>query len=156
MQQGDPSQLSNISRRRFLTTLGISGAVASGLGSSYGFAIEPAMRLKVTHYRVSPRKWPARLRLRIAAIADLHAGEWPMPAERVHSIAKRANTLGADVIVLLGDFVAGPDLRTGDIAPEEWPSPSDRSRRHWACMLSSATMTGGTMSRRKPPARDLL
>jgi predicted MPP superfamily phosphohydrolase len=56
-------------------------------------------------------------------IADLHAGDWVMPADRVRSIAAATNTLGADLIVLLGDYIASEDLRTREVTPEEWADP---------------------------------
>src|SRR5262245_30587024 len=62
-----------ISRRRFLQTLGLSGAGVVGL-SGYGLAVEPLRRLEVTRYRVSPTHWPGNLSLSIAVIADVHAG----------------------------------------------------------------------------------
>lgn len=104
-------------------TAGLSGGAASVLGSSYALAVEPLMRLSVTRYRVTPRGWPAGLKLRIAAIADLHAGEWVMPPERVARIAERTNALGADIIVLLGDYVVGSDMRIRDVLPSEWAEP---------------------------------
>jgi predicted MPP superfamily phosphohydrolase len=46
------------------------------------------------------------MRLKIAALADLHAGEPYMSAARVGSIVERANALNPDLIVLLGDYTA--------------------------------------------------
>ena len=46
-----------ISRRRFLKTLGWSGAGTLALGSGYGFAIEPLWRLDVTRYAIAPPRW---------------------------------------------------------------------------------------------------
>jgi predicted MPP superfamily phosphohydrolase len=111
-----------ISRRRFLKTIGFTGAGMVGF-TSYGLAVEPVRRLNVTRYQVSPPNWPAGFGLRIGVVADLHAGEWIMPAERVLAIAERTNALQPDVIVLLGDFVASRHLRTHEIAPEEWSEP---------------------------------
>ena len=76
-----------ISRRRFLTTLGLSGAGMVGL-SSYGFAVEASWRLDVTRYRISPANWPRNMKLSIGVIADVHAGGPAMPAERIREIVE--------------------------------------------------------------------
>jgi predicted MPP superfamily phosphohydrolase len=108
-----------ISRRRFLKTLGFSGAGMVGL-SGYGFAIEPIWRLEVTRYRVSPADWPRDLKLSIGVIADVHAGGPAMPLDRIHSIVEQTNALRPDVIVLLGDFAASHKFKLRSVAPEEW------------------------------------
>jgi uncharacterized protein len=109
-----------ISRRRFLKTLGLSGAGTLALGSSYGFAIEPLWRLAVTRYAVTPQGWPRGLQLTMAVIADLHAGGPAMPLERIEAIVGATNALGADTIVLLGDFAASHKFKTRSIAPQDW------------------------------------
>jgi uncharacterized protein len=112
--------LKRISRRRFLATLGFSGAGAVGL-SSYGFAMaEASWRLDVTRYRVSPPGWPRELRLKVGVIADVHAGGPAMPAERIRAIVEDTNALKPDLVVLLGDFAASHKLKTRTVAPEEW------------------------------------
>jgi uncharacterized protein len=108
-----------ISRRRFLKTLGLSGAGMVGL-SSYGFAIEPGYRLSVTRYSVRPHNWTPGLNLSVGVIADLHAGGPLMPAERIRAIAERTNQLKPDIIVLLGDFAASHKFKTRSVAPEVW------------------------------------
>jgi uncharacterized protein len=109
-----------ISRRRFLKTLGLSGASTLALGSSYGFAIEPFWRLDVTRYAVAPRGWPRGLKLSIAVIADLHAGGPAMPLARIEEIVETTNALGADTVVLLGDFAASHKFKTRSISPRDW------------------------------------
>jgi predicted MPP superfamily phosphohydrolase len=109
-----------ISRRRFLKTLGMSGAGTLALGSSYGFAIEPLWRLDVTRYRVAPQGWPRGLKLSIAVIADLHAGGPAMPLGRIEAIVEATNALAADAIVLLGDFAASHKFKTRSIAAQDW------------------------------------
>jgi len=108
-----------MSRRRFLTTLGFSGAGMVGL-SGYGLAIEPGYRLNITRYRVSPRNWTPGLDLKVGVIADVHAGGPLMPAERIRAIAEHTNGLKPDIVVLLGDFAASHKLKTHSVAPEEW------------------------------------
>ena len=109
-----------MSRRRFLKTLGLSGAGTLALGSGYSFAFEPIWRLDVTRYAVAPRRWPAGLKLSIAVIADLHAGGPAMPLARIEAIVAATNALGADTIVLLGDFAASHKFKTRSIAPQDW------------------------------------
>jgi uncharacterized protein len=108
-----------ISRRRFLKTVGLSGAGMVGL-SSYGLAIEPGYRLNVTRYQINPLNWTPGLNLSVGVIADVHAGGPLMPAERIRAIAERTNELNPDIIVLLGDFAASHKLKTRSVAPEEW------------------------------------
>lgn len=91
---------------------------AAGLGS-YAFAIEPGLRLKRTSYRVSPRNWPRDLSVKAAVLADFHACEPWMPAARVRAVAEYANSLGPDIIFLLGDFNGGHKFASGPVMPEQ-------------------------------------
>ena len=116
---GGYPQLTKISRRRFLKTVGFSGAGMVGL-TAYGIAGEAGYRLNVTRYHVSPPQWTPGLNLSIGVIADVHAGGPLMPAERIRAIAERTNELKPDIIVLLGDFAASHKLKTRTVAPEEW------------------------------------
>ena len=111
--------MNKISRRRFLKTVGLSGAGVMGL-TAYGVAGEAGYRLSVTRYHVNPVNWTPGLNLSIGIIADVHAGGPLMPAERIRAIAERTNELNPDVIVLLGDFTASHKLKTRTVAPEEW------------------------------------
>ena len=96
-----------LSRRSFIK-LG-SVAALSGVGvSSYAFAVEPRFRLVVTPYRLRPPGFPVLARpIRIAALADIHACDPWMPLSRIDEIVERTNRLKPDLVVLLGDFVAG-------------------------------------------------
>lgn len=116
---GARSVVRGMSRRRFLTALGFSGAGMVGL-SGYALAIEPGYRLSVTRYRVSPPNWTPGLNLTVGVIADVHAGGPLMPAARIRAIAERTNELKPDMIVLLGDFAASHRFKTRAVAPEEW------------------------------------
>src|SRR5712672_2842053 len=99
--------------------------LVSGLGAlsvsstAYGFGIEPA-RLRVARYNLSPPRWPSDFNLTVAVIADLHACDPWMSIDRIHGIVERTNALGADVIVLLGDYVAGHRHVTRLIPAGEW------------------------------------
>ena len=107
-----------ISRRHFLRLAG--GLGAAGISTvAYGFG-EPALRLRVTRYDLQPPQWPAGFKLKIAVIADLHACDPWMSLERIESIVDRTNALKPDIIVLLGDYVAGHRKVTRFIPGSEW------------------------------------
>jgi predicted MPP superfamily phosphohydrolase len=107
-----------ISRRQFFRWLGGFGAVGLA-AATYGFLIEPLLT-RVTHYKLRPARWPDGFVLTIAAIADVHACRPWMSAERIRSIVKLTNGLGTDLIVLLGDYVAGHRFVTGSVDSDEW------------------------------------
>ncbi len=89
---------------------GVGGIAASGLAlAGYGFGFEPLWRLVVRRYALTPPGWPPGVALRIAALADIHAGEPMMSLGRIEEIVAAANALQPDLIVLLGDY--GPASR---------------------------------------------
>ena len=107
-----------ISKRAFLK--GAAAFLASGAAlGGYAFGIEP-MRTVVTRYNVMPVGWPANLRLKIAILSDIHACEPWMTAARVRRIADQCNGLGADIILLLGDYVAGHHWVTNWVHSDDW------------------------------------
>jgi predicted MPP superfamily phosphohydrolase len=107
-----------LSRRHFLQTF--SGLGVAGVSTlAYGFS-EPELQLHVTRYQISPPQWPADFNLKIAVVADVHACDPWMSLERIESIVEHTNTLGADVTVLLGDYVAGHRHVTRFIPADEW------------------------------------
>src|SRR5882757_4253540 len=108
-----------ISRRQFFRFLAGVGAFGAST-AAYGFGIEPVLRLRVARYDITPPRWPAGLQLKIAAIADLHACDPWMSLDHIQSIVERTNALGADIIVLLGDYVAGHRHVTRAIPGGEW------------------------------------
>src|SRR5258708_29744430 len=107
-----------LSRRHFLRTF--SGLGVAGVSTlAYGFS-EPELQLQVTRYQVLPPQWPADLKLKIAVIADVHACDPWMSLQRIQTIVEHTNTLGADITVLLGDYVAGHRNVTRFIPADEW------------------------------------
>jgi predicted MPP superfamily phosphohydrolase len=111
-----------VSRRKFLTwALGLGAAGL--LVPSYG-VLETFWRPKVTRYDLKPAGWPAELDLKIAVIADIHACRPWMPPERIQSIVEATNSVGADIVLLLGDYVVSNRFErhfgSGDVAPQEW------------------------------------
>ena len=96
------------------------GAVAAPSFGAYGFGVEPMLLDRITRYRVCPPGWPANLKLTVAAVADVHACEPWMDRERIEGIVAATNALNADVVVLLGDYVAGHDKVTGFVPDRIW------------------------------------
>lgn len=108
-----------ISRRQLLKGLVALTAGGTVLGS---YALAEPFRLNVTRYAVRPRNWPKDLRLRVAVIADLHACRPWMPLDRIRQIVARTNALGADIVLLPGDFVASHRIAkmSGFVPHDDW------------------------------------
>lgn len=82
--------------------------IVFGLGLAiWGFFIEPN-RL-VTHYEtLQIELWPADLSgLKIAVLADIHAGGKFIDERKLRLIVERTNELHPDLIVILGDYISG-------------------------------------------------
>jgi len=107
-----------ITRRGFVKLACSGFAFGAGLA---GFSVTEAMATpKITRYALTPQQWTAGLKLRICALADFHACEPWMSAERIKSICDQAQALDADIILLLGDYVSGMQ-RFRDIVPaKDW------------------------------------
>ena len=153
-----------LTRRQFIqggATLTVAGA---GFGG-YALAIEPH-RLVTRHYSVRPRGWTKGLKLRIAALADMHICDPWMPLDRVRQIVDQTNALDADLVVLLGDFVGSESLawkqydfsRWADIlarleAPlgryavlgnhDWWIDKAAQDRGHGPCAVATALTQAG-------------
>ena len=107
-----------ISRRNFLRLS--TGAGAAGVTTAaYGFG-EPLLRLNTTRYELAPPQWPKDFPLKIGVIADLHACDPWMSLDRVAEIVDHTNALKPDIIVMLGDYVAGTREVTRFIPAAEW------------------------------------
>ena len=107
-----------ISRRRFFQFL--AGLGAFGMSTTaYGFS-EPVLRLRVARYALDPPQWPAGFKLNIAVLADIHACDPWMSLQHIEAIVERTNALRPDIIVMLGDYVAGHRHVTRRIPSEEW------------------------------------
>ena len=57
-------------------------------------------------WRVCPATWPAGRSLRIAVLADPHAGGPQMPSACLWQAVEAINGLGADLIAVMGDYLA--------------------------------------------------
>jgi predicted MPP superfamily phosphohydrolase len=111
-----------ISRRGFLKGLARIGLGAAAL-SSYAVLIEPLLRQRTTQYDLKLGNWPAGLDLSIAVIADLHACEPWMNLRRIEAVVEQTNKLGADLIVLLGDYLADHRFVTNSLRSADWSGP---------------------------------
>jgi predicted MPP superfamily phosphohydrolase len=104
--------------RRALLAGGVGVFGVAGT-SGYAVGIE-AFELQVTNYRLTPPGWPPARRLSIAVIADLHAGGPNMRLEEIGRIVDTTNTLGADLIVILGDYFATHRFVTERVPHSQW------------------------------------
>ncbi|HEU4769188.1 MAG TPA: metallophosphoesterase [Pyrinomonadaceae bacterium] len=77
----------------------------------WGFFIEPN-RLIVGHETIHIEGWPRELDgLRIAVLSDIHAGASFIDESKLRSIVERTNQLQPEIIVILGDYIAGDGRR---------------------------------------------
>jgi predicted MPP superfamily phosphohydrolase len=108
-----------LTRRRFLASAGAVSLAAPALLTGAA-AYEAGNGLQLTSYDVSPPLWPADFELKIAVIADIHAGYPWMSEQRIGDIVDLANAQKPDITVLLGDFVCTHRFVTGHVAPAAW------------------------------------
>jgi uncharacterized protein len=108
-----------LSRRGFLKGAAWLGASLTSFGA-YAIGMEPMLWPSVVRYRVTPAGWPPDLKLRIVTLSDIHACDPWMSVDRIRSIVNTANGLEGDIILLLGDYVAGSRIvrKLGDSG--EW------------------------------------
>ncbi|HYV12227.1 MAG TPA: metallophosphoesterase [Pyrinomonadaceae bacterium] len=84
----------------------------------WGFLIEPG-RLVVHEQTIQIDNWPPPLDgLRIAVISDLHVDNRFITEKKLRTIVARTNELQPDLIVILGDYVAGAGRTTERVEPE--------------------------------------
>ena len=96
--------------------VGVSGLTAA----AYGFIFENFRWPKIAQDHVRPKVWPSGLALKIAVVADIHACKPWMTAQRIESIVETTNGLGADLIVLLGDYVATHRFSYEAVHADDW------------------------------------
>jgi predicted MPP superfamily phosphohydrolase len=109
-----------LDRREVVFGAGALAGLAPLSAGAYGVAAEPFFTPRVTRYALLPPRWPPELALKIGVVADIHACEPFMTAERLRSIAESVNALEPDLIVLLGDFNAGHRFVTAAVPPGAW------------------------------------
>jgi uncharacterized protein len=108
-----------INRRGFLQSVAWFGASMTSMGA-YAMGVEPMLRLTIARYHLTPRGWPPDLKLRIVALADIHACEPWMSPRRVAGIVSHANALGGDIVLLLGDYVMGSRMPHRAVPAASW------------------------------------
>ncbi len=107
------------SRRDILKAIAVMGLGGTALG---GYAVASTLRQRVTRYAVTPPGWTPGLTVRLAILADLHVCDPWMSLERVEQIVAQTNAVGADAVLLLGDYIAGHRIgkMSTEIAPPQW------------------------------------
>ena len=107
-----------ITRRGFLK-LCLTGIAASA--AVLGFPVVEVMaRPRITRYALTPSNWTPGLKLKIVALADFHACDPWMTADRIRSICDQANALNPDIILLLGDYVSGMNAVLSYVPSSGW------------------------------------
>jgi|SRR4051794_32594468 predicted MPP superfamily phosphohydrolase len=98
--------------------LAIAAAGGVAVAAAWTTIVEPR-RLRVRRVDVEVEDWPGALDdLKIALVADLHAGAPHMDEKRVGQVVAAVNHARPDIIALLGDYV-DPDVRFGGrVEPE--------------------------------------
>ena len=89
------------------------------LSLGYAYFLEPH-RLVVNHHEIEINGWdPAFDGLRIVALSDIHAGSHAVDEVKLQQVVETVNTLDADLVVMLGDFVStARDRKSVFMAPE--------------------------------------
>lgn len=108
-----------LTRRALLKAIGSLGLATTAFS---GYALAEPFRTSVTTYALTPPRWPEGFRLKLAILADIHAVSPWVDADRVARLVDETNALGADAILLLGDYVVGYRLgRFGKPVPHaDW------------------------------------
>ena len=92
-------------KRRILRAY-LKGTRRGALRRFAGWAFDPSLRLRVTRWRIAPPRWTAGP-LRIAVLSDIHANAPFVSLANIRRFVRRANALGADIVLLPGDFCYG-------------------------------------------------
>lgn len=106
-----------ITRRAFLK-LAAQTWLAGMAVVGFATGVEAMGRPDVVTYRLTPPGWTPGLRLKVVMLADFHACEPWMSAERIAGICEQANALGGDIILLLGDYETSMKVVTGYLPPD--------------------------------------
>jgi uncharacterized protein len=95
-------------RRQKRLRVAIIAILLFGLGVAiWAFFIEPN-RLVTRYQTIEIERWPTELSdLKIAVLADIHAGGRFIDERKLRLIVERTNQLQPDLIVILGDYISG-------------------------------------------------
>jgi uncharacterized protein len=78
-----------------------------GCVTFWGFLVEPN-RLVIHHEDIAIEHWPKELDcLKIAVLSDIHVGAQFIDEKKLRLIVERTNQLQPEMIVILGDYMAG-------------------------------------------------
>ena len=84
----------------------------------WALMVEPN-RLILHREVITIDKWPKELDgLKIAVLADIHAGAWCIDDQKLRLIVERTNQLQPDMIVILGDYMTGNGTFRHRVEPE--------------------------------------
>ncbi|HKG60494.1 MAG TPA: metallophosphoesterase [Pyrinomonadaceae bacterium] len=84
----------------------------------WGFFIEPG-RLVTREETIQIDNWPQPLDgLRIVVLSDIHVDNWFITEKKLRTIVARVNQLQPELIVILGDYIAGDGRATDRVEPE--------------------------------------
>ena len=84
----------------------------------WGFLIEPG-RLVVREQTIQIDNLPQPLDgLRIAVLSDIHVDNWFITEKKLRTIVERTNQRQPELIVILGDYMAGDGRATDRVEPE--------------------------------------
>jgi uncharacterized protein len=104
-------------RKRFRVTLATVFLLLVGI-VGWAFFIEPN-RLVIRHETLQINNWPSELsNLKIAVLSDMHIGSSFIDEEKVRYIVEQTNQLQPDMIVILGDYIAGNGRASHRVEPE--------------------------------------
>src|SRR5688572_16532272 len=88
----------------------------------WAFIVEPN-RLVVHRETITIANWPRELSdLKIAVISDIHAGSWFIDDQKLRLIVERTNQLQPELVVILGDYIAGDGSTSERVDPEVFAS----------------------------------
>ncbi len=109
---------SGVSRRQFLGMSALGAAALSFGVGGYAVGVEPFWHTVRTH-TIKTAKWPkGKPPITIAFATDFHVGCPSVPLESVPRIVESINAVGADVILLGGDYLIS-DVVMGSQVPAD-------------------------------------
>lgn len=124
-----------LTRREFLA-LAALGGVGAAVGGTWTVSLYASAffdKLTITSYKINTPEWPADFpKLKIAFLSDLHIGCRSVSLDVVDKIVQQTNAIGADIILLGGDFLTftktkpwwdyiGPEAIAERLAPLDAP-----------------------------------